>query len=105
MEFEAASIRTIFALGAIAWAHCTSSFSSSAQPAPAPVQALGGFFPVAYCTVKFAAGSPNVVENVLRSAAAPQASEASTMTVVCAPPLASFVAVATGHPAVFVASP
>src|SRR6266436_3428347 len=71
-----ASTKTIFALGAIAWAHSISSAASCAQP-----QLARGLLPLAYTTwktvfagdrgsVEVSCGRPNCAEKTLKSLSA-----------------------------------
>ena len=64
---ELASTRTIFAPGAAAWAHSTSSAISSDQPAS--VWGSLVVWPDWFSTVRFAAGRLYSLSNVARSAA------------------------------------
>src|SRR5947208_16865913 len=99
--FEAASTRTILALGAIACAHSMSRDASSSHP---PLGSGGGLTPFAKTLLKFAAGKPNWVENIARSVAALGSSKASTMAITLLPPDGLRVALKGLQPATRVAT-
>ena len=84
-EFVFASTRTMFASGAVAWAHSTSSDSSTAQPALSRGSRVP---PVSLMTLKLGgAGKPKVRSNVVRSELIRGALNASTMAMVWPAPL------------------